>query len=240
MKRKLTGAAAAFGALLIASTAACGGANEGPPLGDYSSSDASGEATPASVIREWQEPCETFDFEELAQWFDYAEYRGEGKINSPYGAGTDQPAVLCQALVNFTKFENDLGHERAGDGQLLVAAIPWEDEETATSDFADRAETLRSSYDEITTESEITSGEWDESLYIQGKITGDHWDLLARDGLYMLWVRVEINSDPAQGEGPNAYTWTNEEVSSYLHDTYFEQEHQLIETALQEAGVENG
>ncbi|MCH7229380.1 hypothetical protein L0U85_00660 [Glycomyces sp. L485] len=240
MKHKLTGMAASMGALLIAATACSGGATgDGPPLdAGNEGDDGSSTANAAYVLRDWEEPCETFDFDELAEWFDYAEYRGDGKINSPYGVGLDQPAVMCQTLINYTKWTNDRGHERTGDGMLLVAVVPWEDAETAATDFADRVQVRKDSLGNAT-ESELP-GAWDEGVYLRDEDdTGDAWELLARDGAYILWVYVEIGPDPAHDEGDPSYSWTNDEVTDYLINSYFPQEHKLVEDALQEAGVKN-
>ncbi|MDN3239911.1 hypothetical protein [Glycomyces tritici] len=233
MRLAVAKTATAAAALLLA-LAACsedaGGNNDGTGDG--------GEDPVFAAMKTW-DACEVLD--NLQPITEFMGIEGYGSLTSAGGAPATREydttwspdAIGCGNLIYLGSYEG-LGM----DGEIKVSIIPAEDEDQASTAYADRAGAAESNAagGQDTTSSEI-GDPWDEGVmhsWIEGA-DNPHVEIIARDGQWVFQIVLYHSADYGLGAtGEPALQFTDDELNQWFIDTYLPEVNQAVNDKIAE------
>lgn len=213
-------------ALLLAGCSPDGGDDSGN--GDGNGSE--GGDPVATEMRSW-EPCEVLDnlqpFVDFMGITEFTTSPGEFIPDSAgYGeASLDPDAIICGANIALP----DITEGTSGRGVLTVKIAPFDNEEQATESYNGR---LREPVGDVETAREDLGDPWDEGVLVASTAetnATDFLDVVARDGQWVFQIELQYTGDYNAYNGfEPSYPFTNEELYSWLVETYLPAVNQTV------------
>ncbi|WP_205326014.1 hypothetical protein [Glycomyces sp. YM15] len=198
--------------------------------GDGNGNGPEGGDPVATEMRSW-EPCEVLDnlqpFIDFMGITEFSTSPGEYIPDSAgYGeASLDPDAIICGANIVLP----DVTEGTSGRGVLTVKIVPLDNEEQAIESYNGRAPNAVGPVENIRSE---IGDPWDEGVLlstVEESGATEYVDVVARDGQWVFQVELQFTGDfYAQDGGEPAYPFTNDELYSWLVDTYLPAVNQTV------------
>lgn len=206
--------------------------------GEAASGDAAAQDPVYAAMASW-DACEVLDH--LQPITDYMDIKGYGSStaesgqpgSSKIGNTFDPESIGCGSLISLGKSEGF-----ASGGQLNVSLVPTRSESTASAAYSERISSAEATGTSGEGFSEVMIGEpWDEgNLYSwKGDSDAPHLELVARDGQWILHIELEHDKDLGlQNTGTPSYSFTGEELSQWLVESYLPEVNQIVNERIAE------
>ncbi|MEV3934746.1 hypothetical protein AB0K52_02010 [Glycomyces sp. NPDC049804] len=224
-------AAASTGAAALLLTG-CSGA-EDPSGTDSSSAPIEGSGTVA-VMDDWKGCWALDNLQPLQDYLGAEGIDGDGLIDAAMGEGMDGEALTCSgtlSLATATIGDDDLSVSETGTATVQMGVVPWESEEIASENFAERLQRYEDSKSTdwgtshvVDTTGEL-AGEWDESFYETSSDDNSKYvDAYGRSGDWILYISMYVDDDPGLSSDQEAvYPFTEDELVDWVVNDYMSQ-----------------
>lgn len=203
---------------------------------DASEDDTDGGDPAATEMRSW-EPCEFFqNLQPFIDFMGITEFTGSPGEYIPdsaaFGeASLDPDALICGASIVLP----DVSEGSSGRGVLSVRLVPLDDDAQATESFASREP---NAIGPVESARETLSDPWDEGILlatVEESGATEYVDVVARNGQWILQIEIQFTGDfSAQDGGEPAYPFTNDELYTWLTETYLPDVNQTVGDRLAE------
>ncbi|MCH7231065.1 hypothetical protein L0U85_09400 [Glycomyces sp. L485] len=188
-----------------------------------------------ATMEDWKGCWALDDLQPLQDYLGAESIGGDGLIDAAMGEGRDGEALTCSAgtlnLATVIIGDDDLSVEHTGHATVQMGVVPWETEEIASENYADRLDDhefdkeMNWGTNHVSDETGQLGGEWDESFYEASSDDQAKYILAqGRTGDWILYISMYVSHDPGlESSQEAAYPFTEDELVNWVVDDYMPQ-----------------
>lgn len=176
---------------------------------------------PSSAIEDWEGACETLNVDDVQEFFDTDDWRGDSPLDHAVGEGTLSHALSCDGLINWPEFTYPSGREDNPSGQFRVLLIPLDaeshdmEEAHVTDGWLEHIDEERQNDDNFS--HDPIEGPWDRGHLVASDADySDLYDFQFADIDFTVQGAFEIPHDPAT-RSPDLFESFDEDPADWIH-----------------------
>ncbi|MEO3753672.1 hypothetical protein [Streptomyces sp. B6B3] len=245
--------AGGLAAVLLAGINGCGGEDgSGPPENSFGEGGSAAGPSESSIIAGWDDACAVHDVEAIKEFMGIRAFGvtpGEGEAGGGFTTDVadcdvpafDMPLWEQRLATGETETEDFL----AGFMYLRVnyyeTADTWDEAYRAAHDaWAEDTTTVDG---RLVMDERTLTGDWDEGMLFLGGTVPDSFGTqrivraVIFDGVWSITAEINYDADPViwwDEQAEQVYPFTDEELASWVGETYLPQVHAAVVAAIEE------